>query len=112
MAHQQHTSCIEACNACAVACAHCAGACLQEADVKMMARCIALDMECADICRLAAASMARGGEFASAICAVCADACDACADECAKHSMSHCRECAAACRRCAKECRAMAGSIK
>lgn len=77
-----------------------------------MARCIALDMECADICRLAASSTARGGTFASAICAVCADACDACAEECSKHSMNHCQECAAACRRCSQECRAMAGSTK
>ncbi|RQP21975.1 four-helix bundle copper-binding protein [Albitalea terrae] len=109
MAHQQFQSCIDACNECAVACNHCATACLQEPDVKMMARCSALDIECAAICQLAAASMARGGEFASAICAVCADICEACGDECAKHSMAHCQDCAKACQRCAQECRKMSG---
>lgn len=49
MAHQMNQTCIDACNACAVACDHCAAACLQEADVKSMARCIALDMDCAAI---------------------------------------------------------------
>lgn len=49
MAHQQHASCIEACDQCAAACNHCSTACLQEQDVKMMARCIALDMDCAAI---------------------------------------------------------------
>ena len=75
----------------------------------MMARCIALDMDCAQICRLAASYMARGSEFAGAICQMCADVCEACGDECAKHQMGHCQECAQACRRCADECRRMAG---
>jgi hypothetical protein len=98
MAHQQYASCIEACNDCADACDHCAAACLQEDDVKMMARCIALDMDCAQICRLAASYMSRGSEMAQQICALCADICERC-----------CQECAAACRRCAQECRSMAG---
>jgi hypothetical protein len=38
-------SCIDACNACADACDFCAASCLQEQDVKMMAKCIGLDME-------------------------------------------------------------------
>lgn len=37
MSHEQHSDCIEACNACAEACEHCADACLSENDVKMMA---------------------------------------------------------------------------
>lgn len=59
MGNQQFRSCIEACHACAVACDNCAVSCLQEEDVKMMARCIALDMDCAQICRMAA-SLWRG----------------------------------------------------
>lgn len=109
MAHEQYQSCIEACNECAVACDHCATSCLQEQDVKAMARCIAMDMDCAQICRLAASYMARGSEFASALCQMCAEVCEACGEECAKHQMSHCQECAQACRRCAAECRRMAG---
>jgi len=100
-------SCIDACNACADACDTCSTACLQEDGVKMMARCIALDMDCAQICRLAAALMARGSQFAAAVCAVCAQVCQACADECARHEAQHCQDCAAACRRCADECRRM-----
>ena len=109
MTQQQFESCIEACNACADACDFCAASCLKEDDVKMMARCIALDMDCAQICRSAAAYMARGSEFAGLICAACAEICDACGDECGKHQMSHCQECAQACRRCADECRRMSG---
>lgn len=112
MAHQQYQSCIDACYDCAAACDHCATSCLQEQDVKMMARCIALDMDCAQICRLAASYMARGSAMASAIWQVCADVCDACADECAKHQMGHCQECAQACRRCADECRRMSGAAR
>ncbi|HEX6265313.1 MAG TPA: four-helix bundle copper-binding protein [Burkholderiales bacterium] len=111
MPHQQFQSCIDACNDCAVACDHCAASCLNEKDVKAMARCIRLDMDCAALCRLAAGYMARGSELAGMICETCADVCDACAQECEKHSMDHCRECAQACRRCAEECRRMASTL-
>lgn len=76
-----------------------------------MARCIALDIDCAAVCRLAAGTMARGSELAGAICNACAQVCEACAEECAKHAkMEHCRQCAEACRRCAQECRRMAST--
>lgn len=105
MAHDDHLACIEACHACAVACDHCAVSCLQEPDPRLMARCIALDMDCAQLCRLALSFMARGSAHDSAICAVCADVCLACAQECARHDMAHCKACAEACRTCAEECR-------
>lgn len=109
MAPNKFRACIDACNACAEACNACAVACLQEPDPKPMARCIALDIDCAEICQLAAGSMARGSEMAAAICRACAEVCDACGAECEKHaSMEHCRQCAEACRRCAEECRRMA----
>lgn len=108
MTHQSMQTCIDACYDCAVACDHCASACLQEQDVKSLARCIALDIDCAEICRTAAGFMSRGSECAGAICGICADVCDACAEECERHPMDHCRECAAACRKCADECRRMA----
>lgn len=106
--NQQFDSCIEACNDCANACDMCTAACLQEDDVKMMARCIALDIDCAQLCRLAGAMMARGSEAAKIVCEACAELCEMCADECGKHQMQHCQDCAAACRRCADECRRMA----
>ena len=108
MAHQQHQSCIDACNRCADLCDHCASACLNEGNVKEMARCVALDIDCAAICRLAAGYMARGSELAKEICQACAKVCEACGEECAKHSAGHCQECAQACRQCAEECRSMA----
>lgn len=108
MHHSQFKSCIDACYACAATCDHCASACLQEDDVKMMSRCIALDMDCAQICRVAATYMARGSDFAKAICKLCAEICQACGDECATHEADHCQECARACHHCAEECRRMA----
>jgi len=108
MAQHKFNACIEACNACATSCNHCAASCLEETDVKMMARCIALDMDCAAICALAAAAMARDSEHAKAICGLCATICDSCGDECAKHQMDHCQDCAKACRACAEACRKMA----
>ena len=96
MAHERYESCIEACDACAQACNHCATACLKEQDVKAMARCIALDIDCAAICQLASAAMARGSECAAVICNACADVCETCGDECAKFKMDHCQECAEA----------------
>lgn len=110
MIPSQFQSCIDACYACASACDACASACLREDDVKMMAGCIALDIDCAEICRLAAGYMARGSGQAGSICQACAQVCEACADECARHQAQHCRDCADTCRRCAQECRNMSGA--
>jgi hypothetical protein len=74
----------------------------------MMARCIALDTDCAQICSMVASAMARGSENANTFCKACADVCQDCGDECAKHDMNHCQACARACRACAQECRNMA----
>ena len=113
MPHEQFKSCIDACNRCAEACDHCAASCLREPDVKAMTRCIALDVDCAQICRLAAGYMSRASECARDLCALCAEVCEACGDECAKHQkMEHCRQCAEACRHCAEECRRMAGEAR
>lgn len=103
-------SCIDACNACATACDHCAAMCLTEDDVKAMARCIANDMDCAQLCRTAAGLMARNSAHAAAICALCEAACNACAAECGSHDMDHCQQCAAACRACAAACAQMAAA--
>lgn len=109
MSHEKYQSCIKACDDCAVECEHCATACLEEDQVKMLARCIQRDRDCADICRLALTLMARGSEFVSQICALCAEICQACGDECVKHKkMEHCQRCAEACYRCAEECRKIA----
>ena len=105
MASPALQACIDACNACAAACNRCSVACLHEDDVKMMARCVALDMDCAAACQLTAGAAARGSELMGAIAALCAEVCDACGAECGKHRHDHCQACAAACRRCAEACR-------
>lgn len=111
MTHEQFRSCIDGCVRCAEECDHCASVCLSEQDVKSLAECIRLDMDCAEICWTAASSMSRGSQFAQDVCRVCAEVCDACGAECEKHSkMDHCRKCGEACRQCAEECRRMAGA--
>ncbi|MEO7150381.1 MAG: four-helix bundle copper-binding protein [Burkholderiaceae bacterium] len=96
--------CLQACYACADACDTCAIACLNEADPAPMSRCVALDVDCAQICRMAAGFMARSSEFDAAVCELCARVCEACAVECEHHTMDHCQACADACRRCALAC--------
>lgn len=113
MAHENNRELLDALNRCAEECNHCATACLDEQDVKMLSRCIKLDIDCADICQLAAAYVARGSEHVQHLLKECADICEACAAECEKHAahgMEHCRTCAEACRRCAEACTNMAGA--
>jgi len=107
MLNQKQIECLRACNECAAACLQCANACLKEGDPKPMVRCIGLDLECADICGLAARSIASGGEHMKAVLSLCAKACETCADECAKHAMDHCKRCADACKSCAVACHAL-----
>jgi hypothetical protein len=106
--YEDYQDCIAACQNCVVACNHCAACCLQEPDVKHMVRCIGLDMDCAQVCQLAAALMSGGSDFAPQVCALCADVCEACAEECARHDQDHCQQCAEACRFCAEHCRRVA----
>jgi hypothetical protein len=92
---------------CVAACDHCAAACLNEEDVAMLVKCIKLDMDCADICRMTASCLSRGSELGESLLRECAETCTACAEECeihAQHGMEHCRICAEACRRCAEAC--------
>ena len=105
MSHKENQSLIDALNNCAAECNHCATACLDEKDVTMLAKCIKLDIDCAQICSLTAGFVARGSEHASHLMPECADICNACAEECEKHShMEHCQKCAEACRKCAEAC--------
>lgn len=109
MSHEKFKVCIDACNECAVECEHCATACSNEKDANALAQCIELDRYCADMCRTAAAFMARSDEhtisFVHKFCNLCAEICTACATECEKHAhFEHCKICADACRKCAVEC--------
>ena len=108
MSLHQHHQLIMVLNNCAAECNHCATACLDEQDVKMLAKCIKLDIDCAEICNLTASFIARNSEHGKHLLKECAEVCNACAEECDKHAqmgMEHCRTCAEACRACADACR-------
>lgn len=108
MAHEQHAELIKTLHDCAAACNHCFDACLQEDDVKMMAQCIRLDRECADICAYLEHAVTRNSPFVAELAQACATICEACAAECAQHDHDHCQKCAEACAKCAEACRSVA----
>ena len=111
--------CIEACFDCAQACTACADACLGEDDPKMLARCIRLNLDCADVCDTTGKVLSRQTAFepemARAVLQACAQACRLCAEECEHHAremnMEHCRVCADACRRCEQACNAALSAV-
>ena len=109
MSHEQFENVIDSLNQCSLDCVHCANACLDEQNAKDLARCIRLDLECADTCTFNAKMLAANSEFSSDFLNICAKVCDACGDECEKHAshMEHCSICAESCRKCAEECRSI-----
>ncbi|HYF03437.1 MAG TPA: four-helix bundle copper-binding protein [Patescibacteria group bacterium] len=106
MQKHDHTQLIQTLLACALECENCASECLGEDHVQMMARCISLDRDCADICTLAARLLQRNSEVAHEFLLICEKICRICAEECEKHEHSHCQRCAEACRKCAEACHA------
>ena len=101
---------IERCLECAQACTACADACLSEQAVADLRACIALDLQCADVCWATARCLSRGfihqGAVVEHLLRACVAACGECADECARHAghHRHCGLCAECCRRCAVAC--------
>jgi hypothetical protein len=91
---------------CARICEMCAASCLSENDVKMLTKCIKLDLDCAEICKTTATLLQRDSEVSDSILNIYVEICRKCAEECEKHAskMNHCKECAEACRRCEQEC--------
>lgn len=108
---------IEACLDCAQTCLSCADDCLDEVAVAEMKQCIRLDLDCADLCAVAARlALRRTGHNPGTLRAVleaCADLCRRCAAQCDRHAAHqvHCRLCADACRGCKEACRSAAGSL-
>ena len=106
----QHVNeCIEACLACARICNTCGDDMIgmsHQSSQDLMARCIRLCRDCADICLLAAQWMGRTSAFAIRMCALCAELCEVCAGVCEEHAPHHplCGDCARDCRRCAEMC--------
>ena len=104
--------------ACAQACTSCADACLAEEMVAEQRQCIRLNLDCADICAVAATiATRRTGSNEDLIIATlnaCALACRLCGDECERHGekMEHCRICAEACRQCEQSCNDAIRSVR
>lgn len=102
---------------CSNTCTQCADACLSEEDVAMMATCIRLDLDCADICSVTSRVVSRQTEYDAAVTrallAACAQSCKSCGDECAGHgdNMAHCKICAEACRGCEDACNCLASAM-
>jgi hypothetical protein len=104
--YHQYKSTIDALLRCAAICNHCASSSTKEEDVKMMASCIQLDMECAAMCMATAQLLSMGTSQAKEVSLLCSWFCDTCATECAKHTRNeHCKECADVCRNTANQCR-------
>ena len=112
-------ACIEGCYDCAQACTQCADDCLSEqGEQQHLAKCIRLNLDCADICTTTGRVVSRQTEYdanlTGAILRACAQACKSCGDECTKHGergMEHCRVCAEQCRRCERTCEDLVEAI-
>jgi hypothetical protein len=104
-------ACVDACVACSAACTACADACLAEAHAAELARCIRLNLDCADVCAATGRLVARQTESEWQLLRrqieACQMACELCADECELHAQTHahCAACAAACAACEDACR-------
>ncbi len=108
VAHEQHAELLKVLHECMTECNHCFDACLKEDDVKMMAECIRLDRECADICGYLEQAISRNSPFVKELAQVCATICEACGNECKQHDHEHCQRCAEACFKCAEACKNIA----
>lgn len=103
-----HDQLIKKLDICVAACNFCASSCLKEDNVQMMAKCISIDMDCAEVCRTTAILLARDSNHGKHLLRECIEICEACEAECSKHETAHCMACAKACRECADACKAAA----
>lgn len=104
MEHQNHQALIQKLLNCVLACENCAAEGFKEGHSEMMEKCIPMDIDCADICMLAARLLQRGSMISHEFLVICEKACRLCAEECGKHDHEHCKKCAQACKECADAC--------
>ncbi|HEV3390433.1 MAG TPA: hypothetical protein VG057_15545 [Solirubrobacteraceae bacterium] len=104
---------IDACLRCTQSCTTCADADLVEDDFDEMRECIALCLNCADVCALTARLLSRpahSDEYViHRVLDACVRVCTACAEECHRHAHHH-RHCALSetvCRECIRACQAL-----
>lgn len=88
---------------CVNSCNHCFSGCLKEDNVKMMAECIRLDKECAEMCSFMIL-MFHKSRFIDKYLELCISVCEACSEECEKYPHEHCKQCAQKCNECIKAC--------
>lgn len=103
--------CIETLNTCTVRCDQCAAVYLNAEKPKTKGNYLTLNVQCAELCRIAAALLAQNSEYARDICKRCAKICLQCAKECGRFSDTHSQQCAEACYNCADQCDHMAATI-
>lgn len=100
---QQHL--LNALNACTAACNECFASNLAAPGSAVSARSIQLTRDCADLCQLVAAFVARGSEHVKFLLRECAELCHTCADEVTQLPHDYCRRCTDACRQAEDACR-------
>ena len=113
----QYITAISACQSCVIMCNTCSNDIIgmeSHDNRELMARCIRLCRDCADICSLAANWMSRSSPLSIHIGQFCAEVCNACAEACEQHAPHHklCGPCAEECRRCVAVCLEMAGAAQ
>jgi hypothetical protein len=89
---------------CAIVCESCETACLNEDNITLLARCIELTRDCADICMLGSRIVQRESEIEEDFRKLIVTMCNMCAEECRKHTHEHCKVCAEECEACAQAC--------
>ena len=104
---------IDACLNCFQACISDADADLVEQDINELRTCIALCVNCADVCDVTARLLSRSASWdlfvVHRLLQGCVRVCTTCAQECAKHAdhHRHCAVCERACRACIQACTAL-----
>lgn len=97
---------------CVRACETCTDACLNEDNVKMVADCIKLNIDCADTCSLGIRLLSRNSGISESIISMCADICAKCAEECETHDHDHCKKSAEICRNCEDICKTYLDNLR
>ena len=104
---------IDACLSCLQSCTSCADADLAEPDVGELATCVALCLNCAEVCDTTARLLSRPAHWelfvVHRLLQACVRTCTESAEECARHAPHHrhCAICEQVCRECILACDAL-----
>jgi hypothetical protein len=89
---------------CAITCERCVSLCMNEDDPSLMAKCIKLNLDCADMCLHTIKSTTSNFLLVRNSLAAVKELCQKCAQEYRKFKIDYCQACADICERCAAEC--------